>query len=415
MKIKAVHAREIYNSRGWPTVCCELVLEDGYVATASVPTGLSRGSYEAVTLFDGGDRLWGRGVRNCVKTIEEIIAPKLVGEELHAIHMDLKLIELDGTPDRSQFGANTILAVSMALYRAHAHQEQVSVFEFIGHVLGAESVTLPFPLFNVINGGLHANNGLQIQEFLVTPVGSTDFKTSMEYGVLFFHELGKTLTKYGKDPIIGDEGGYASRFAHDMQAFDVLIETITRVRETRGVDMRIALDVAASRFYDASAQVYRWDSKSLTSAELIEFYTTLIEKYPIFSIEDGLAEDDWEGWKLMTKVLGQTIQIVGDDLFATHASRISYGAETQAATAVLIKPDQVGTVTETLQAIRLCRESSLTPIASHRSGETEDTFIADLAVGASIGQIKAGGPTRGERMAKYNRLLTLEDRLQRQG
>lgn len=413
MNITHIRAREIYNSRGWPTVCCEIVLSDGWIAVAMVPSGLSRGSHEAVVRLDGGNRLWGRGMREAVASIEQFIAPQFVGKEPHAIKMDMQLLELDGTPDKSNLGANTLLAVSMALYRAHAHVENVELFEFIGHVTGAETVSIPNPLFNMINGGLHAQSNLVIQEFLVAPVNTDDFCSAMEAGAVIFHELGLMLQHYGKMLVVGDEGGYASSFANDMQALDILSETLARVKNNYGIEARCALDVAASRLYEPTTKLYSWDGKKMTAEELVTFYADLVSKYPIISIEDGLHEDDWSGWQLMTSMLGDRIAIVGDDLFTTHPKRILQGEEKQAANAVIIKPDQIGTVTETLQTIQLCRELTFVPIASHRSGETEDTFIADLAVGTSLGQIKAGGLQRSERLAKYNRLLTIEDRLRR--
>ncbi len=411
MNIKALIAQEIYNSRGWPTIQCEIILDDGYSAIASVPTGLSRGSYEACTTHDGGARLWGRGALKAVESIEKIIAPEFIGKPPHAINMDLQLLSLDGTPDKSHLGANVLLAVSMAVYRAHAHAENVELFEFIGHICGAESISLPFPLFNMINGGLHAQNELFIQEFLVVPVETENFKHSMEIGAVIFHELGKTLKLHGKELVFGDEGGYASHFSSDKEALDLLSETLENVHSLYGFKALCALDVAASRLLDSTLNRYNFGHQMQSSQEVVSYYEELINSYPICSIEDGLAEDDWAGWKLLTEKLGDQIQIVGDDLFVTNTERIAYGIEQKAATAVLIKPDQIGTVTESLQAIQLAKDHQLSTVISHRSGETEDSFIADLVVGTSAGQIKTGGLCRSERLAKYNRLLTIEDHL----
>jgi len=413
MNIKRILAREVYNSRGWPTVACEIELEDGHRVSASVPTGLSRGSYEAKTMHDGGARLWGRGVRNAVELIEKQIAPLLVGKPPHAITMDLQLIELDGTTDKSNIGANTMIAVSEALYRAHAYIEKVELFEFIGHVCGSESVALPFPLFNMVNGGMHAHNNLTIQEFLVIPAETPDFQTSMEVGVVIFQEIGSALKQKNRTLFLGDEGGYAPSFDDDEEVLELISEVLIRVYSHYGFKALCALDVAASRLYDPLQQTYTFAKNIFSSAQLVDYYESLITKYPICSIEDGFAEDDWDGWKLFTARLGDRVQIVGDDLFTTRLERIEQGVSEKAANAVLIKPDQIGTVTETLQAIQYARERGFATVVSHRSGETEDSFIADLAVGSNAGQIKTGGLNRSERLSKYNRLLTIEDYLKR--
>lgn len=409
MNIKKIHGSELYNSRGWPTVYCQIELEDGFVASACVPTGLSRGSYEAQTVFDGGDRLWGRGVRKCVDFINQLIGPEFENKPPHAINADLKLLELDGTREKSYLGANTMLAVSMAMYRAHAHVESIELFEFLGHVFAAETVSLPSPLFNMVNGGMHANNELAIQEFLVMPIGAEDFRTSMEIGVTIFHELGTLLKKYKKALVYGDEGGYASHFANNEEVFDLLSEAFIRVKMAKGFDALCAVDVAASRMYDPKLGRYAFAGSMFTAREMIDYYEKLANTYPLFSLEDGLAEDDWDGWTLLMERLGGRLQIIGDDLFVTHPQRIFNGSELRAANGAIIKPDQIGTVTEALQALQLCKEKGMTAIVSHRSGETEDTFIADLAVGTSAPQIKTGGLCRSERLAKYNRLLCIED------
>lgn len=413
MKIKHIFGREVYNSRGWPTVQCEIVLDDGSVFYASVPTGMSRGSYEARTVHDGLDRLWGRGVKRAVDIIEGVIAPEFIDKEPHAINADLRMLDLDGTPDKSRLGANAMLAVSMAMYRAHAHTEGVELFEFMGHVFGAESVSIPFPMFNMINGGLHAQNTLNIQEFLVVPIDVENFAAAMEVGAVIFHELGNTLKQYKKGIVFGDEGGYAPQFANDIEALDILGETLVKVNAQYGFSAFCALDVAASRFYDRSTATYTLDGEKLTADDMVKYYETLLANYPISSIEDGLSEDDWDGWILMTNRLKDRVQIIGDDLFVTNPQRIIHGIQAQAATSVLIKPDQIGTVTEALQAIQVSRENDLMVVVSHRSGDTEDPFIADLAVATSASLIKTGGLTRSERLAKYNRLLVIEDHLMR--
>lgn len=411
MKIVEIIAREIYDSRGWPTVQCDIILDDDSIVSASVPAGLSRSKYESRELRDGGKRLWGMGVLKAIDNIENVIAPELVGQEVHALDMDFKMIEIDGTPDKSHLGANAILAVSMALYRAHAHAEGVELYELIAYICGAESVTLPFPLLNVINGGLHSDSGLGIQEFMIVPVGAADFRSSLELSVTVFHELKNVLKKHGKSTAVGDEGGFAPHFRNYFEALDILMEVLDKVDAGEDGKCVIGLDVAASQLYDHTFGLYQWGDRKITTNELIGEYEALINQYPIYSIEDGLDEDDWAGWQSLTAILESKAQVVADDIFATNIHRIARGIEEKVSTGVIIKPNQVGTITETLQAIRECKESDLNTIVSHRSGETEDTFIADLAVGASVGQIKAGGCCRSERLAKYNRLLEIEDTL----
>lgn len=411
MKITQIIAREIYDSRGWPTIQCDIALDDDTIVSASVPAGLSRSRYEARERRDGGKRLWGMGVKKAIETIHSIIAPELVGQEPHALDMDFKMIDIDGTPDKSYLGANAMLAVSMALYRAHAHAEGVELYELIAYICDAESVTLPFPLLNVINGGLHADTGLGIQEFMIVPVAAENFRSSLELSVTVFHELKNVLKKHGKSTAVGDEGGFAPHFKNYFEALDILMEVLDKVDTADGGKCVIGLDVAASQLYDKTRGIYLWDGRRVSSADLIAEYEALVDQYPIYSIEDGLDEDDWNGWQQLTARLEDKAQIVADDIFATNTYRIEQGIKDHIATGVIIKPNQVGTITETLQAIQLSKENELNCIVSHRSGETEDTFIADLAVGASVGQIKAGGCSRSERLAKYNRLLEIEDTL----
>ena len=412
MKISKVIAREIYDSRGLPAVECDLVLDNDVVVTASAPSGSSRGSFEAVELRDGGERLLGQGVLKAIENIETIIAPALVGKEPDVVGMDLKMIEMDGTENKSNIGANAMIAASMAVCRAQAMANDMELYEFIALLCDFEAVTLPFPMFNMINGGAHANNDLMIQEFMVIPIGAQSFRGSIEAGVTIFQHLKKILIEQGKSTAVGYEGGFAPMLEDEQEALDLLMEAVERSGIDSG-DVVFALDVAASQFYNPTKKMYDWKGQFVSSEELIGVYKQLAEHYPLYSLEDGLADNDLEGWKNLMDTLGEKLQIIGDDIFATHSQRIIMGIENNLAHGVIIKPNQVGTVTETLQAIKLCKANDINIIASHRSGETEDMFIADLAVGASAGQIKAGGCSRGERMAKYNHLLRIEDELTR--
>lgn len=411
MKIITIAGREIYDSRGEPTLECEILLEDGKRIIASVPSGASRGEHEAVEMRDGGDRLMGKGLLKAIAVIENKIAPLLIGHEPQVVEFDLRMIELDGTREKSVLGGNVMLAVSSALLKAQAYVEEVEVYELIAHLSGFESVIMPFPLFNMINGGLHADNNLRIQEFMVIPIGEHSFRASMQAGAVFFHTLKDVLHKAGKQTCVGDEGGFAPHFDDETQALDLLSETAQLVETRHGGNYVLALDVAASQFYNPITRLYNWRGKPCTSDELIEFYDQLTRQYPIYSLEDGLSENDWDGWFALNAKLGDRLQIVGDDLFVTSIERILYGLQKDAANSVIIKPNQCGTITQTLQAIKLCKEHDLSVIVSHRSGDTSDTLIADIAVGSNAGQIKAGGFSRSERMAKYNRLLRIEDRL----
>lgn len=412
MKISKVIAREIYDSRGLPTVECDLVLDNDVVVTASAPSGSSRGSFEAVELRDGGERLLGQGVLKAIENIETIIAPALVGKEPDVVGMDLKMIEMDGTENKSNIGANAMIAASMAVCRAQALANDMELYEFIALLCDFEAVTLPFPMFNMINGGAHANNDLMIQEFMVIPIGAQSFRGSIEAGVTIFQHLKKILIEQGKSTAVGYEGGFAPMLEDEQEALDLLMEAVERSGIDSG-DVVFALDVAASQFYNPTKKMYDWKGQFVSSEELIGVYKQLAEHYPLYSLEDGLADNDLEGWKNLMDTLGEKLQIIGDDIFATHSQRIIMGIENNLMHGVIIKPNQVGTVTETLQAIKLCKANDINIIASHRSGETEDMFIADLSVGASAGQIKAGGCSRGERMAKYNHLLRIEDELTR--
>jgi enolase len=413
MKITRLVAREIYDSRGNPTVECEIVLDNEKMVRASVPSGASVGRHEAHELRDGGKRLGGKGVTKAVEAVEQVIAPALLGRELVAPDLDQVLIALDGTPNKKKLGANAMLAVSMALYRAQAVQEEAELYELLAWVFGHEMVSLPVPMFNVINGGAHADNKLRIQEFMIVPLGAPSYREALEHGVMFSKELATHLKKAGKTITYGDEGGLACDFEDEVEALNWIMEVIVALEKKSKQVFGIALDVAASQFYDTKKQGYVWGDEVVKAADLISFYQALLEHYPLYSLEDGLAEDDWHGWVAMNKAIGSKVQIVGDDIFVTNMRRIVQGIELGAANSVLIKPNQIGTITETMQTIQFCKERGLNTVVSHRSGETCDSFIADLAVGTAAGQIKAGGCCRGERMAKYNRLLTIEDRLMR--
>lgn len=409
MNIAKIQAREIIDSRGYPTIECYLYLEDGYYVTASVPSGMSKGKYEAFELRDEKSRLMGKGVLKAIETIENVIAPAIVGKEPDVVTIDQIMLDLDGTTEKSTLGANAMLAVSIAVIKAQAIVANLELYACIAQLLGQESVMLPFPLFNMINGGMHADNNLRIQEFMIIPTGAKNFRESIEYGLEFYHALKTVLKKNKKLIAVGDEGGLAPLLEHDQQALDFLSETIEHLNGSSL--FKIALDVAASHFYDPNKKIYHWNDKEFHTEGLIALYKELSDTYPLCSIEDGLAEDDLDGWAILTEQLGQRVNIIGDDIFATNPSRIYQGILGHFATGTVIKPNQVGTVTETLQAIQLCHDHGFVTIVSHRSGETNDSFIADLVVGTSAGQIKAGGLSRGERLAKYNRLLTIEDEL----
>jgi len=411
MKITQIIGREIFDSRGFPTVECEITLNNNNIFIASVPSGISTGSHEAVELRDGGKRLEGRGVLKAIENIEQTIAPTLIGHAPNVVEMDLKMIALDNSENKSNLGANAILAVSYAVLRAQAFIEGLEIYELIADLCNVETVSLPIPLINVINGGRHADNNLTIQEYMIVPKGQQTIRGSLEAAAGLFYELKDLLKKNGKNTLVGDEGGFAPDFNNEREALDTLMQAIGNAQQKYGHEFVIALDIAANSLYNQSTNTYDLHGKKYTTDALIDWYAQLATEYPLFSIEDGLHEDDWEGWSKLTEKLGENVQIVGDDLFTTNPERITLGIEKDAANAVLIKPNQIGTVTETLQAMNICKEHGLNTIVSHRSGETEDTLIADLAVGTSAGQIKTGGCSRGERMAKYNRLLRIEDRL----
>jgi len=409
MKIAKIIGREIYDARGWPTVECEIMLEDGSFVSASVPTGISRGSHEAHELRDGGQRLMGKGVLQAIENIENQIAPILVGQEPDVVSMDLAMLELDGTRDKSRLGGNATLAVSIALLRAQAAIESIEPYELIAYLCDYNSVTLPFALFNMISGGAHANSNLHIQEIMAMPVGPQSFRECLEAAVTLHHCLGQLLAKDDKMHGIGFEGAYISRFDDERQALDLLMKATEKAEKLTGSKYLIALDMAASQFYNRKTNVYEWHGLKLTSEDLIAYYEKLSKTYPLFSIEDGLSEFDFNGWATMSAELGNEIQLIGDDLLTSNPETIASAIEQSLVTGAIIKPNQIGTVTESLQAVKLCKEHDLTAMVSHRSCETNDTFIVELVVGTSAGYIKAGGPSRGEHLAKYNELLRIED------
>jgi enolase len=411
MKITKVVAREIYDSRARPTVECELVLDGRFSVKASVPSGKSCSMYEAYELRDGGIRLEGAGVRKSIAIIEQAIAPLIIDKEPQPLEADLAMIELDGTSNKSSLGANTMLAVSMALYKAQAFAEDLKLFELLAFIYGAETVALPFPMFNLINGGMHADNKLAIQEFMVIPIGAPTFGESFEMAIALHHELGKIFAKYNKIILQGDEGGYAPLYTSEREALDMLMEALYRVSSLYNYKTIIALDAASSQWYNAEKQAYFLHGNYKNSDELIEWYKDLVADYPIYSLEDGLDQNDIQGWHKLAEAFENKIQIVGDDIFATNPARITKGIEQHIADTIIIKPNQIGTITETLQALTICKKAGFNAVISHRSGETEDTFIADLAVGTSASQIKAGGCLHAENLAKYSRLAAIEQDL----
>jgi enolase len=405
--IETIHAREILDSRGNPTVEVEIVLEDGSTARAAVPSGASTGAFEAAELRDEGKRYLGKGVENAVKNVNEKIAPIICGFDAQDQRLiDDEMIALDGTKNKSKLGANAILGVSLASARAAAESSDLSFFKYIG---GPTAHTLPVPMMNILNGGAHADTNVDIQEFMVAPIGATTFKESLRWGAEIYHSLKSVLKKQGLATSIGDEGGFAPNLASNRAALDLILEAVEKAGFKPGKEIALAMDVAATEFHEKG--VYNFEGKQLTSDEMISYYAELVNTYPLVSIEDPLDEDDWDGWKKMTAQLGSKIQIVGDDLFVTNPERLSRGIENQTANALLVKVNQIGTLTETMDAVALAHRSGYRSMMSHRSGETEDTTIADLAVALECGQIKTGAPARSERVAKYNQLLRIEEEL----
>lgn len=407
-----IYGREVLDSRGNPTVEVEVLTEDGGFGRAIVPSGASTGAHEAVELRDGNkSRFLGKGVEKAVDNVNDIIAPEIIGFEVtEQVAIDMTMIELDGTPNKGKLGANAILGVSMAVARAAADELDLPIYTYLG---GVNAKTLPVPMMNILNGGEHADNNVDIQEFMVMPVGAPSFKEGFRVCAEIFHNLKSVLQEKGLNTSVGDEGGFAPNLSSNEEALATIVEAIKKAGYEPGKEVRIALDVAATELYDEETKIYSipGEGRTLTSEEMVDWYTELVEKYPIISIEDGLAEDDWDGWKLMTEKLGDKIQIVGDDLFVTNTERLREGIQKGIANSILVKLNQIGTITETLDAIELAKTHGYTAVISHRSGETEDTTIADLAVATNAGQIKTGAPSRTDRVAKYNQLLRIEDEL----
>src|SRR5579864_6568504 len=413
MEIVKVVGREILDSRGNPTVEAEVHLADGAVGRAAVPSGASTGEHEAVELRDNDEKRYlGKGTRKATQNITKKIAPVIIGmeaEEQSAI--DHKLIDLDGTPNKSKLGANAILAVSMATARAAAQSQMTPLYRYLG---GIGANLLPVPLMNILNGGVHADNSVDPQEVMIAPHGAPKFSEALRMGAEVFHTLKGVLKKRGYSTSVGDEGGFAPNLKSNEEALDVVLEAITQAGYKPGKQVSIALDPAASEFYDKGTGKYvfkKSDKSQRNSEQMVKFWAKWVEQYPIISIEDGMAEDDWDGWKLMTEALGSKIQLVGDDLFVTNTERLAQGIEKGIANSILIKVNQIGTLTETLEAIKMATNAHYTNVVSHRSGETEDAFIADLAVATRAGQIKTGSASRTDRIAKYNQLLRIEEEL----
>jgi enolase len=412
-EIVAVHAREILDSRGNPTVEADVVLASGAMGRAAVPSGASTGEHEAVELRDGDKSHYlGKGVLQAVENVESAIAPELIGmDAANQRLIDATMIALDGTENKGKLGANAILAVSMACARAAANALQIPLYRYLG---GVNASVLPTPMMNIINGGAHADNNVDFQEFMVMPVGAETFSDALRWGVEVFHTLKGVLKKKGYNTAVGDEGGFAPSLRSNVEAIEVILEAIEQAGYKAGDQIALALDPAASEFFDKEKGLYvfkKSDKSEKSSEDMTRFWESWVKQYPIISIEDGLAEDDWEGWKYLTHELGGKIQLVGDDLFVTNTDRLQLGIEQSIGNSILIKVNQIGTVSETFEAISLARRYGYTSVISHRSGETEDSFIADLAVGSGVGQIKTGSASRTDRIAKYNQLLRIEEEL----
>lgn len=408
--ISDVYAREVLDSRGNPTVEVEVYLESGAFGRAIVPSGASTGAYEAVELRDGDKgRYLGKGVLKAVENVNEIIAPEIIGlDALDQVGIDNKMIELDGTPNKAKLGANAILAVSMAVARAAADALDVPLYVYLG---GFNAKTLPVPMMNIINGGAHADNNVDVQEFMVLPVGAPTFKEALRIGAEIFHSLKSVLKEKGLNTAVGDEGGFAPNFTSNEEAITTILTAIENAGYKPGVDVFLGMDVASTEFYKDGKYHLEGEGKSFTSAEWVDFLAAWVDKYPIITVEDGCSEDDWEGWKLLTEKLGSKVQLVGDDLFVTNTERLSRGIEENIGNSILVKVNQIGTLTETFDAIEMAKRAGYTAVISHRSGESEDSTIADIAVATNAGQIKTGAPSRTDRVAKYNQLLRIEDEL----
>ncbi len=413
LKIENIKAMEILDSRGNPTVQVEVVTEGGFTGVAMVPSGASTGSFEAAELRDDNkERYLGKGVLQAVQNVNKKIAREIEGMNVYEqVKIDKKLIEIDGTDNKARLGANAILGVSIAVARAAANSLGMSLYNYIG---GINAKELPIPMMNIVNGGKHADSNLNIQEFMIMPVGARNFKEGLRMGVEVYHNLKKVLKANGLSTAVGDEGGFAPKVENEEEAIDIILEAIERAGYIAGKDVCLAIDVAATEMYEEAQKIekegyYFWKTNEFkTREEMVEYIVDLTEKYPIISVEDGLAEEDWEGWKMLTNRIGENIQLVGDDLFVTNTRRLQKGIDNKIANSILIKLNQIGTLTETLDAIELAKKNGYKVVISHRSGETEDTTIADLAVATNSGQIKTGAPCRTDRVSKYNRLLNIE-------
>ena len=408
-KIKAITSREILDSRGNPTVEVEVSLTDGSIGIAAVPSGASTGAHEAVELRDGGDRYGGKGVLKAIAGITNEITPKLIGlKAADQKAIDKLMIDLDGSENKSKLGANAILGVSLAVAKAAAISEKTPLFKYVG---GDRANLLPVPMMNILNGGAHADTNVDIQEFMIAPFGATSFKEALRWGTEIYHSLKAVLKKNGLATSIGDEGGFAPNLTSNRAALDLILTAIEKAGFKAGDQIGLALDVAATEFYEKDKQGYRFESSSRSSAEMIKYYADLVANYPLVSIEDPLDENDWDGWVAITKEIGSKVQLVGDDLFVTNPVRLKDGIAKGAANALLVKVNQIGSLSETLAAVDMAHAADYRCMMSHRSGETEDTTIADLAVATNCGQIKTGAPARSERVAKYNQLLRIEELL----
>lgn len=415
--ITDIYAREVLDSRGNPTVEVEVYTESGAFGRAIVPSGASTGEHEAVELRDGDKaRYLGKGVLKAVDNVNEVIAPELIGYDVtNQVGIDQAMIELDGTPNKSKLGANAILGVSMAVARAAADFLGVELYTYLG---GFNARQLPVPMMNIINGGSHADNNVDFQEFMILPVGAPSFKEAIRMGAEVFHNLKKVLQSKGYNTGVGDEGGFAPNLGSNEEALQVIMEAIEKAGYKAGSDIYLGMDVASSEFYNKETKTYVLageGGKSFTSKELSDFYAGLVKKYPIISIEDGLDENDWEGWAYLTQTLGKHVQLVGDDLFVTNTKRLSQGIKSNVGNSILVKVNQIGTLTETFEAIEMAKRAGYTAVISHRSGESEDTTIADIAVATNAGQIKTGSASRTDRIAKYNQLIRIEDQLESTG
>lgn len=413
MKIQTISALQIFDSRGFPTVECAVTLEDGSIGRAAVPSGASTGAGEALELRDGGSAFNGKGVSQAVQNIDTVIAPSLVGlDATDQAGIDKRMLELDGTENKSKLGANATLAVSLAVAKAAAASKRMPLYAYIGELTGNTTFTLPMPMLNILNGGKHAAGSTDIQEFMIMPLGARDFAHAMQMASEIYHKLGKVLSAKGYATTVGDEGGYApSVSGGSNEALELISQAVTEAGYVMGQDVSLALDVASSELVEEGNYNFAREGKVFTSAELIDFYADLAARFPLVSLEDGLGEDDWDGWKQLTERLGANVQLVGDDLLVTNSKLLARGIEEKAANAILIKPNQIGTLSETIDAVQMAQKAGWNTVMSHRSGETEDTTIAHLAVGLNTGQIKTGSFSRSDRIAKYNELLRIASEL----